>query len=133
MRYDIHFRSDVIDMIEDVVGEIKEWNRGSECSDRDGIEELVKRVVSFDHCAIPDRPFLMGGADGSGGFPCVKYGDSYIYLYAAHGLNRGPCISRKRLWGTLVYQNSLRSSQGSKTRFSRKQNGSACRCRLLSI
>lgn len=83
MRYDIHFRRDVLDMIQDVVGEIKAWNGVSESNGRDSIEALVKRVVSFEHCAIPDRPFLMGGADGSGDFPCVKYGDSYVYLSVA--------------------------------------------------
>lgn len=83
MRYDIHFRNDVMNMIQDVVGEIKEWNGISENNDKVGIEDLVKQVVCFEHCAIPDRPFIMGGADGSGDFPCVKYGDSFVYLTVA--------------------------------------------------
>lgn len=83
MRYDIHFRRDVMNMIQNVVGEIKEWNGVSEGHARAGMEELVERVVCFEHCAVPDRAFLIGGADGSGDFPCVKYGDSYVYLSAA--------------------------------------------------
>lgn len=83
MRYDIHLRSDMEEMIQTVVEEIKDWNGVAETTDKDEIEELAKRVVFFDHCAIPDRPFLIGGADGSGDYPCVKYGDSFVYFSLA--------------------------------------------------
>lgn len=83
MRYDIHFRSDVIDMIQDVVGEIKDWNGTTDNNDKDDVALFADRVVPFEHCSIPDRPFLIGGADGSGDYPCVKYGDSFVYLTVA--------------------------------------------------
>lgn len=83
MRYDIHFRDDVADMIQDVVGEIKDWNGAADSTYRSEIEDLAKKVVCFEHCSLPDHPFVMGGADGSGDFPCVKYGDSFVYLSVA--------------------------------------------------
>ena len=83
MRYDVHFRNDVMNMIDGVVNAIKDWNGVTDSSDKDEVEKFVNNVVCFEHCIIPDRPFLIGGADGSGDFPCVKYGDSYVYFTVA--------------------------------------------------
>ncbi len=82
MRFDIHFRRDVVDKIKDVVSDIHDWNDDDSEAVRD-LDELKAYVQVFDHCAIPDRPFLIGGADGSGDFPCVRYGDSVVYLVTA--------------------------------------------------
>lgn len=82
MRYDIHFRSDVIKKIEDVVEDIYTWNV-DDTSAGDEIDSLAEYVVPFDHCVKPDRPFVVAGADGSGDFPCVTYGDSVVYLVTA--------------------------------------------------
>jgi len=82
MRYDIHFRSDVIQKIEDVVEDICTWN-WDDASAGDEIDGLAEYVVPFEHCVKPDRPFVIAGADGSGDFPCVAYGDSVVYLVTA--------------------------------------------------
>lgn len=79
MHFDIHFRSDVAEKIKSVVTEIQDWNI-NDSSAKDEIAQLADRVVCFDHCVMPDRPFLIAGADGSGDFPCVQYGDSVVYL-----------------------------------------------------
>ena len=82
MHFDIHFRSDVIDKIKDVVDEIHTWNINDTATE-DEIKELTDQAVSFEHCARPDHEFLIAGADGSGDFPCVCYGDSVVYLVTA--------------------------------------------------
>lgn len=82
MHFDIHFRSDVVDKIKDVVEDIHTWNINDKTSSSE-IEELSEFVQGFEHCPIPDHPFLIGGADGSGDFPCVCYGDSVVYLVTA--------------------------------------------------
>ena len=82
MHYDIHFRSDIKEKITEVVGDIHDWN-ASEAPSDDTIQKLAAYVTPFEHCVIPDRPFLMAGADGSGDFPCVRYGDSFVYLVTA--------------------------------------------------
>lgn len=82
MHFDIHFRPDVIDKIKNVVEDIHTWNINDSAT-ADEIAEFSKRVVAFDHCARPDRSFLIAGADGSGDFPCVAYGDSVVYLVTA--------------------------------------------------
>ena len=82
MHFDIHFRSDVIEKIKDVVNEIHTWNI-DDTTTEDEIKELTDRVVSFEHCVRPDHEFMIAGADGSGDFPCVCYGDSVVYLVTA--------------------------------------------------
>ena len=82
MHFDIHLRSDVVNKIKDVVVDIQTWNVNDKVSLNE-IEELSEFVQGFDHCAIPDHPFQVGGADGSGDFPCVCYGDSVVYLITA--------------------------------------------------
>ena len=69
MHYDIHFRSDVVRKIKDVVEDIHDWTLNDPASPNE-IEALADTVQSFEHCAKPDRPFLIAGADGSGDFPC---------------------------------------------------------------
>lgn len=82
MHFDIHLRNDVINKINDVVQDIQTWNIKERVSS-DEIDELSTLVQGFNHCATPDRPFFVGGADGSGDFPCVSYGDSVVYLVTA--------------------------------------------------
>ena len=82
MRFDIHFRHDITEKIQGIVGDIKDWNV-EEGITASSIEELADYITVFDHCPVPDRPFLIGGADGSGDFPCVTYGDSVVYLVVA--------------------------------------------------
>lgn len=82
MHFDIHFRSDVINKLRTAVEDIHSWNIKEKVSS-DEIEKLSKYVQGFEHCSVPDHRFLIGGADGSGDFPCVCYGDSVIYLVTA--------------------------------------------------
>ncbi len=82
MHFDIHFRPDVIDKIKYVVDDIHTWNLNDTTAE-DEISELTKHVVAFDHCVRPDHEYLIAGADGSGDFPCVAYGDSVVYLVTA--------------------------------------------------
>ncbi len=82
MHFDIHFRSDVIDKIKNVVDEIHTWNI-NDTSTQDEIKKIIEQAVYFEHCARPDHEFLIAGADGSGDFPCVRYGDSVVYLVTA--------------------------------------------------
>lgn len=82
MHFDIHFREDLLHQIRDVVDDIKDWNAEDTFLSKD-LKELERRIVPFDHCAVPDHPFRMAGSDGSGDFPCVRYGDSFVYLVTA--------------------------------------------------
>ena len=82
MHFDIHLRNDVAGKVKNLVRELHDWNV-SETVSVDEIEALSDYVQGFDHCAKPDHPFFIGGADGSGDFPCVTYGDSVVYLVTA--------------------------------------------------
>lgn len=82
MRFDIHLRSDVKNKIDGVVNAIQTWNAEDSKISQE-IEKLSSLVYGFEHCATVDAPFLILGADGSGDFPCVTYGDSFVYLVTA--------------------------------------------------
>lgn len=82
MRFDIHLRKDVKNQISNIVESICTWNATDSILDKE-VEKLSESVVSFDHCAIPDHSFVIVASDGSGDFPCVTYGDSFIYLVTA--------------------------------------------------
>ena len=82
MHYDVHLRNDVVKKIKNVVNDIQTWNI-NDTPTLDEIAKLEDNVQVFEHCAIPDHSFLIGGADGSGDFPCVSYGDSVVYLVTA--------------------------------------------------
>lgn len=82
MHFDNMFRKDVAEMIDNIAQEIFEWNAPDPLS-KNEIEALSEYVQVFDHCAKPDHPFLIGGSDGSGDFPCVSYGDAVAYLVTA--------------------------------------------------
>ena len=82
MHFDIQFREDLLRQIQGVVGDIKDWNADDSALSKE-LKSLEGRIVPFDHCAIPDHPFRIAGSDGSGDFPCVRYGDSFVYLVTA--------------------------------------------------
>lgn len=82
MHFDIHYREDILQQIREVVGDIKDWNADDTALSKD-LKDLEDRIVPFDHCAMPDHLFRMAGSDGSGDFPCVRYGDSFVYLVTA--------------------------------------------------
>jgi hypothetical protein len=49
--------------------------------DRDRTREAIQ---SFDHTTVHEN-LLIGGVDGSGDYPAVGYGDSFVHLTVAHG------------------------------------------------
>lgn len=78
MHYDF-LRKEFDNRIKDVVGEIKNWNVGEGACAKE-IADLEPFVGTFEHCVSPDSNFLIAGSDGSGDFPCVRYGDSFVYV-----------------------------------------------------
>ena len=92
MHFDIHFRSDIIRKIRDVVDDMRSWNVNDPTSSSE-IEELSPFIQVFEHCSVPDHSFLIGGADGSGDFPCVSYGDSVVYLVTAKSRIYSPSLT----------------------------------------
>lgn len=82
MHFDFNIRGEVTDRIREVVQEMQGWNDTHPAEEQD-VSACMEQVVLFDHCAKPDRPFFIGGADGSGDMPSVSYGDTIVYLITA--------------------------------------------------
>ncbi len=82
MHFDIHYRKDVINKIENIIGDMSLWNQESD-EDAADFKRIANYAESFDHCVKPLEPFTICGADSSGDFPVTTYNDSYIYLVTA--------------------------------------------------
>ncbi len=82
MQSDSLFVRGLSDRIQSIVDDLKAWNTTTS-PNAEEIKTLASKAVPFEHCAKPDRPFLVAGADGSGDFPCVTYGDSFVYYVTA--------------------------------------------------
>ncbi len=83
MRFDLHLRGSVRSRFAEVAGEMSAWEGSAELSE-DAARRLRECVRFFDHTTVTD-PLQCAGVDGSGDFPALAYGDSFIYLTVAQG------------------------------------------------
>ncbi len=83
MRFDIHIRSSLKVQLASLASEMATW----EGEPRVGEDEAIRirdAIRGFEHTT--DRPgLLIGGVDGSGDYPALTYGDSFVYVTVAHG------------------------------------------------
>lgn len=94
MRFDIHLRQSVRQRLAAVSSQMAAWD--SQAGESVHLHrKLVDAIQPFSHTTHVDN-LLVGGVDGSGDFPVIAYGDSFVYatvstvtLYeadAVHGL-----------------------------------------------
>jgi hypothetical protein len=77
MRFDIHLRENVRQQLSDISSRMATWERDS-TSSPDVYEHLVQAIQPFSQITTAENVFV-GGVDGSGEFPVVAYGDSFVY------------------------------------------------------
>jgi hypothetical protein len=81
MRFDVHLRAGIRQRLDELAGRMRDW----EAQPRLGEDELAKAretIQPFGH-ATTYRPLVIGGVDGTGDFPSVAYGDSFVYTTLA--------------------------------------------------
>lgn len=98
MRFDIHLRESVRQRLSDLSSQMATWEEQAAPS-QDLYAHLVQAIQPFSH-TTQSGDLVVGGVDGSGEFPVVAYGDSFVYatvsagtLYKAdplHGLREVP-------------------------------------------
>lgn len=81
MRFDIHLRRSMRDRLADVSSRMAAWD-DQQPSSPDLFARLVDAVEPFEHTTTAPG-LLIGGVDGSGDFPAVAYGDSFVYASVA--------------------------------------------------
>ncbi len=83
MRFDIHLRHEVRTRLAEVAGEMCAWE-GAATLDANDSRRLRDSIRFFGHTTATG-PLLCAGVDGSGDFPSLAYGDSFVYLTVAQG------------------------------------------------
>ena len=83
MRSSVHIRSDLKERLAKLASEMAAWE-GAPRVDEDEAIRIRAAMRFFPHTT--ERPGLaIGGVDGSGDYPALTYGDSFVYVTVAHG------------------------------------------------
>src|SRR5271157_4910385 len=81
MRFDIHLRQTVRQRLGQISSQMALWDgRSSQSADLHPL--LVNAIQPFSH-TTRTCDLLVGGVDGSGEFPILAYGDSFVYTTVA--------------------------------------------------
>ena len=83
MKFDLHLRSAVRSRLAEVANEMSAWEGSAKLGD-DAARRLRESVHFFEHTTTSEA-LQCAGVDGSGDFPALAYGDSFVYLTVAQG------------------------------------------------
>lgn len=81
MHYDIHMRSDVRERLADLAETMRSWEVAPRVEEHEA-EKIGKAIRTFSH-TTRHSDLRIGGVDGSGDYPAVRYGDSFVYVVIA--------------------------------------------------
>jgi hypothetical protein len=84
MRFDLHIRKDVRERIAVVAGKMNAWEEKPRL-DGNALKKLLNSIQFFSHTTHIEH-FIVGGVDGSGDFPTLSYGDSFVYTAVAQAV-----------------------------------------------
>lgn len=83
MRFSVHVRAGLKERLASLANEMATWE-GAPRVDESEAQRIRAAVRFFGHTT--ERPGLVvGGVDGSGDYPALSYGDSFVYVTVAHG------------------------------------------------
>jgi hypothetical protein len=83
MRFSVHVRAGLKDRLASLASRMAAWE-GAPRVDESEAQSIRSAIRMFSHAT--DRPGLVvGGVDGSGDYPALSYGDSFVYVTVAHG------------------------------------------------
>jgi hypothetical protein len=81
MRFDLHLRSAVREQIRQLAERMKSCEEQPHLSEYEK-KRISERLIPFAHTTKQDE-MVVASAEGSGDFPCVAYGDSFVYAAVA--------------------------------------------------
>ena len=83
MRFAVHLRADLKERLNVLAGEMSAWDGSVRVGEVEA-QQIRERVTFFEHTT--HRPGLtLAGVDGSGDYPALSYGDSFVYVTVAQG------------------------------------------------
>ena len=83
MRFSVHLRAGVRERLSRLAGEMVAWADVPRV-DEDEASRIRSAICPFDH-TTKHAGLSVGGVDGSGDYPALSYGDSFVYVTVAHG------------------------------------------------
>lgn len=83
MRFSLHFRQGVRERLQGLADEMREWSEVPRV-DEDEAHRIRAAIRPFAHTTQRTN-LVVGGVDGSGDYPALSYGDSFVYVTVAHG------------------------------------------------
>lgn len=83
MRFDLHLRTELREQIADVAEQMRSWEDAPRLGSNERAQTL-EAVQGFEHTTRHEN-LVIAGVDGSGDYPAVAYGDSFVHLTVAHG------------------------------------------------
>lgn len=83
MQFDIHTRRAVKQRLSDISSRMASWEL-SQTQSADFYPRLVEAIEPFAH-TTKYHELSVGGVDGTGDFPVLAYGDSFVYATVAAG------------------------------------------------
>jgi len=83
MRFDLHLRTELHEQIAHVAEQMRDWEDAPRFRAKER-DQTLEAVQGFEHTTVCEN-LLIAGVDGSGDYPAVTYGDSFVHLTVAHG------------------------------------------------
>ena len=83
MRFSVHLRSGVKNALESLAGEMAAWAQVPRV-DAAEAKRIRDAIRPFGH-TLRREVLSIGGVDGSGDYPSLSYGDSFVYVTVASG------------------------------------------------
>ena len=83
MRFDLHLRTELREQIAGAAEQMRDWEDAPRFNAKER-DQTADAVQSFEHTTRRDN-LVIAGVDGSGDYPSVTYGDSFVHITVAHG------------------------------------------------
>ena len=83
MRFDLHLRDTLREQISTVADRMRDWEETPRLTESD-CNQIRGAIQPFNHTTQVEH-LSIAGVDGSGDYPCVTYGDSFVHVTVAHG------------------------------------------------
>jgi hypothetical protein len=83
MHFSVHLRAGLKQRLASLATEMATWEDAPRVDETEA--ERIRRVIRFFGHTTERPGLVVGGVDGSGDYPALSYGDSFVYVTVAHG------------------------------------------------
>lgn len=81
MRFDVHLRAGMRERLDSLANQMRQWEIAPRIDEAEAVR-ILSAIRSFNHTTGP-RDLVIAGADGTGEFPALSYGDSFVHVALA--------------------------------------------------